>query len=559
MNSENQRAPLAWGFVALFCAILGAGLLVPVYGDEVASVFMRGMFRDNGWRLNSLMPQCGPDFLLQVPWFHLPGALASEALYGATTPLGVRIRGLVIIFVWLGLTAMGIRGLFRARVLGTWILAGFVAVLGLGVLPLTLVMMRGEQMLLLLISVFLCFPIVAGRWAKVRDHGRLALLAAGFSLTASTFFYTHPKTLFFVPLVLLSALASFAGRSRIWCVAVSVFVLGCAWQTFQFAAIVTQCPDAPALKSLLSSNAMSLSGAISDPRAFVSEMIANIQAAPDAMLKHIWFANSYQSAWLAPVPGIAEWWGAVRVNEYIGNVVRSVYWVALWLPPLVILYQLVRRAPFRVLPWLCVLWIGLLAHLALFKTWNFYSASLVIPLAAWCIVLSLAAILDGRPIARFTRAGWMVAALLSPLLLLFLASTAILAFRVLPPTADSMRSADPGLLQQGLSIPTLSYPAQRLKIRDFARQCHVGGDGARHLVVDNLTFFAFDGLREPLQSDYLYEHGFGVDLQGDALPRLLKRLGSQAVIAQCTIFPGAFAGKVHREGNLCCVDLSSSP
>jgi len=559
VKSSRQRNPLAWGIVAVFCVVLGMGLLVPVYADEVATVLMRGMFLTNGWRINTLMPQCGPEFLHGVPWLHVPGALAYDVIYNASTPLGVRVRGLIIAFAWLGLTATIILNMIRSRALGTWALAAFVAVLGMGVLPLTLGMMRGEQMLLLLLSVFMGFPLLAGRWAGGGEQGRLALLCVLFCLATSLFFYTHPKTLFFIPLVLLSAVASFAPRSKAWCVVVSAFALGCAWQTLRFATAVTQCPDAPQMSAILASNTVSLGGVFSDPRAFLHELMANIELAPEAMLKHMWFANNYQSVWLAPVPGIAEWWLAIRVNEYIGDTVRLVYRLALVLPPVLVLGQLLlRRMPSRLLLWLCAIWIGLLAHAALFKAWNFYAASLVIPLAAWCVLLSFAALVDGRQIAHPARAGWVMAVLLAPLFVLFLTSAAVLGLRVLPPTVDAQRSGEIGLPQQPLSIPTVTYAAQRDRIRNFAEQCHIRGDGERRLVVDNLTFFAFDKLQEPLQSDYLNEQSFGADLKGDALPALLKRLGAKAVIARCTMFPSVFADRMRREGNLCCVDLSGT-
>lgn len=559
MKSTEQRAPLAWCIVAFFCAILSAGLLVPVYADEAASVLMRGMFLANGWRLSILLPQCRADFLHTVPWLHYPGALVSDLVYGAASPLGVRMRGLMIGFVWLGLTAWVIHALVRPRLMGTWVLAGFVSLLGLGVLPLTLVMLRGEQMLLLLLSAFVAYPMLAGRWIDGGGRGRIALSAVLFCLLASTFFYTHPKAVFFFPVVVISAVMTFLPRSKVWCGVTSGFVLACTVQAVQFAAALTACPDAPLLSSMLASQTVALGAVFSEPRAFVLELIANLQAAPEAMLRHIVFADSYQSAWLAPAPGVETSWLAVRLNEHLGAVIQLVYWTAIVLSPLVAVYGLVRRGSSCSAWWLGSFWVGLVGHVAVFRTWNFYAPSLVVPLAAWCVVLCVATVADGWHPARPARVGWIAGVVLSPMLILFPTSATVLTMRVLPSTIDSQRSGEVGLPKQALSIPSLWYAAQRDKIREFASQCRVQGDGARRLVVDNLTFFAFEGLREPLQSDYLYKDGFGVDLRGNALPELLQRLGSRSVIAQCTMFPSVFASRMRRMGNLCCADLTQTP
>lgn len=557
MKTGNRWAWPAWAIVAVFGVVLATGIFVPVYADEAAGVLMRGMFLANDWRLNTLMPQCGPGFLQSVQWLHLPGALVSDLIMHAGTPLGVRVRGLAIGFAWLLATWMVFRALIRSDVLRIWLFAGFVAVLGVGVLPLTLVMMRGEQMMLFLLSVLLVLPLVLRRDRAAGHQGTTAGLAAAFCLVTSLFFYTHPKAVFFIPLVLLSAVATFGPRSRYWTAIVTTVVLGAAWQTLKFAAQVSSCPGAPQMSAILAGNTVSLGGAWAAPGAFVQTLIANVQAAPEAMLRHIVFADNYQSAWLASVPGLEQWQPAASINACIGYVVRGTYWAALLFPPVLIVVQAIRRAPAGAVWWMAAFWLALVGHAALFKTWNFYAASLLLPIALWCLVFAIATLLDRWRAADTARTGHVVAAVLSPVLVLFLASAAVLVLRALPATIESSRSAGFGLPRQGLSIPTLDYAKQRPGIRAFARQCNIQGDGARHLVVDNLTYFAFHDLREPLQSDYLYEQGFGVDLKGDALPALLKRLGAPGIIAQCTMFPTVFAPRMRREGNLCCVDLSN--
>ena len=89
--------------------------------------------------------------------------------------------------------------------------------------------------------------------------------------------------------------------------------------------------------------------------------------------------------------------------------------------------------------------------------------------------------------------------------LIFLASASVLAVQVVPGLYRAIGSEQIGLKNQPLSVPTFSFSEQRGRIRKFADECSLSGDGARRLVVDDLTYFAFNNLREPLHLVYLYE------------------------------------------------------
>jgi hypothetical protein len=94
---------------------------------------------------------------------------------------------------------------------------------------------------------------------------------------------------------------------------------------------------------------------------------------------------------------------------------------------------------------------------------------------------------------------------------------------------------------------------QRDIIRQFSKQCGLSGDGARRLVVDDLTYFAFDELREPLHLVYFYELAYGVDIKGEATIRMLEELGVPGIVAQCAYMPSLLLPRAHKDGNLCCV------
>jgi hypothetical protein len=112
---RNRGSLLIASLVLLvFLCVVAAGLCVPLYGDEVAVKFMRGMFIANGWKVNTLVPQCNPDYLRSVPAVFVPAALVYDFFYAHATPLGIRLAGIFTNLCWVALTAATLRLLVRA-------------------------------------------------------------------------------------------------------------------------------------------------------------------------------------------------------------------------------------------------------------------------------------------------------------------------------------------------------------------------------------------------------------------------------------------------------------
>lgn len=551
-QNQPSLTALVVTVLTMFLAIMVAGLFVPVYSDEVATKMMRGMFFTNGWKINTLLPQCNRDYLRGVPFLLYPGAFAYDMVYGRATPLGIRLFGMATDLCWLGLTAIAIRVLTKAKHLRWALLAAVTSVVGLGVTPLTLVMARGEQVILLLLMVFLCLPAVTARFAGGTSRSGLFACAILFCFVVSVFFYTHPKTLFFFPVVLTSCVLCFWRRSRALTFVIAGFVLATVWQSLLFAGELTKCSGAPMFSSQWLSLMTPLGLLLSDPLAFLNALWVNVRTAPGAMVDQLIFADQYQSAWLAPSPGVAAMPLVMWTNLLIRAAVTTVFGIAAILPLFLFALKLRLGRMDGATCCIAALWLGLFGHMSIYRLWNFYTGTLAIPLAALILVSTLA-VLGSLVPARIFKS--VTIAMLLPLSLLFLGSAAVLLLKVMPPTIENLRTAQIGLSGQPLSIPAIGYGRQRNQIREFASQCHIQGDGARHLVVDNLTFFAFNGLREPLQSDYINDQAFGVDYPGEASIKLLKEAGAHDVIAQCGLLSTTLLAHAHRERNLCCLHL----
>jgi multisubunit Na+/H+ antiporter MnhF subunit len=181
-----------------------------------------------------------------------------------------------------------------------------------------------------------------------------------------------------------------------------------------------------------------------------------------------------------------------------------------------------------------------LAGLALLEGHKaFYESSLVLPLLAFVPALGLRCPPGGRGagVARAASAA---------LLAVSLASMATLWATVLPHL--------PGWLARGyvprqrLSISAFGAADARDQVQIAARLC--GIDPSRtmdHLVVDGLTYTAFDHLRQPYFALYVF------DPWRHDVRRLLANRGSAGMVISCGAVPRPLLRRTRRFGPLCCM------
>lgn len=558
-NQETANSNLArWTdnlslfVLCVWVAIIVTTILVPLYSDEIATKMMQAAAITNGWKFNTLYPECHSDFLLNIPVSMRPGAFAYGVLYAKTTPLGIRIISVVTALCCGALLAVAVRWVFPHRRLYLPTLAVVAAVTGLGVLPLTLGLARAEQWLVLLLTLFILFPALVKRIARPGQRARLLACLVVFCFAASFFFYCHPKAVFFFPVVVVSAYFSFRSRNIALCTAAVVFVLACTVQSVSFSSGATKCEDAPVLSGLLASQTTAPGMLAKSPTAFVHELFTNLTSAPYAINDYLTFQENYQSDWLPSMNGITAAPWIALINVCIKAVLAISIWLAVLIPPISVGIPLLRRIAGYRTALIATLWIGLLGHLMLYKVWTFYGGSLVVPLAALLMLLCAGE-------SRWTsRSPTWAAGILAPLFVVFLASASVVFTTVAPRLLTTVHPVGIGLPNQALSIPTFEFAEQRQQVREFARKCGLEGDGARRLVVDNTTYFAFDGLREPLHLAYLNEGYYGADFKGEQMRTLLLKIGVKGIIGQCTFLAPHFETEALKDGNLCCLKLDES-
>lgn len=533
--------------VAIAVLVLVLAALVPIYGDESASVMMRGMFFVNAKRLNTLLPQCGDTFLFPVPWSLYPGAVVSGVVYHVLEPWVLRMIGIV---TW-ALCLWAIWRWMCAWLTSPWARRiGFVFVVSvgtMGVQGLIIPMVRAEQIVILMAAAYCCAPALSSSLTRPRHALAVAI---GFMAATSFLFYLHPKALFFFPLAVASACLTFGRRHRVLCWITAAFVIACTAQSLLFFTSMTRCPGAPLLADYLARQTVAPSLLLTSPIDFVNAVWANLSVTSAQIWRHGLFQNAYQSAWLADMPGLTDRPFVQLTNAAIDGAARIVFVMACALPAIALVRWLIARAR-DPRGWLLLsLWAAFLGQASLFRLWNFYTGVPMMFLAAALVVMSVS-LWPWRECAKYV-AGICACAAFGVLL----ASAVVLANPVAPRMLDVALHADPTLRAQPFSVPTFRYAAARTDIRRVAAQCGISPTGGQRMLVDPIALGAFTELREPLEPDYIFTPGFGIDLQGEGrLERLLRAQRATRFAGRCQFVPKSLEPWVRRDGEICCFDL----
>ena len=550
LTLDKLLSALSLVVIMLLLASFLLGIFVPLYTDEVATKIVQARFFAEGGKIVTLFPQCGASFIVDTPLTWYPAAMIYAFLYAGLEPLGIRISGVAMALVWVTLSFWGILKITSIRQYSIYLYAAIAVILGLGVLPFMLILARSEQWLILLITLYCFFPIISRRVISHESTLNKWGLFFVFCLVTSLFFYSHPKAIFFFPLVIVSVFYTFGIKNRLFLGLSISFLVICTFQSVLLAKTLTHCEDAPKLSAILSSQTLDFKLIKTSPVAFITTATENIINAPNSITNYVLFSNNYQSGWLPAVNEGSLTFAVRFVNDISQALLLTCLWSALLLP-LFFFYKFINSAKNRENFFLVLaLWIGLVGHLAIFSTWNFYGAALILPLSILILVLVGA---DSFQLAM--QRLWAKCVLLIALVLSL--SSFYVLFNTILPKLILTAKADKGLLLgQPLSVATFNFQSQRLRIRALATTCGIHGDDSNHLVIDDLTYFAFNRLHQPIHMIYLYEGGFGLDVAGDRIKPFLTKMTSDGIIARCTYLPQLYKDKAVRDGNYCCVNLS---
>jgi hypothetical protein len=528
----------------VFVMILILGLAIPIYADEVSTKMTQANVFNNGGMLLTALPQCFPEMTMDIPVTWMPGAAIYQIVYANLSPLMIRISGIVIALLWVFSVIVIYKKIALSKISSSCMIIITLSIIGLGVLPLTLVLSRSEQLLLILLSYFIYLIFTSPNKKLIQLFSRVFV----FFIATSLFYYIHGKSVFFSPVVILSAWIGFRG-SRFLQILLVLFVLSIALQTIIAGRDLFKCEDAPIIAAGFASQTIKMSILIDNPSVFFRLLYIYLDSAPDKIINHIIFKPTYQSNWLPSINYYGEQQYLKQViNIFITIVIKGIMLLSFIVPLISISVAFFRRQLGLRHILVFTLLISLLAHLSIYTNWNFYGGILVIAVCVLIICISFSEIKLTKLLLLF------ISPLIALLCITFLISSFILFYTYAQPLLNTIDEKQQfGVSGQPISVPTFSYFKQREKIRNFAQYCGVNGDGAHRLVVDDLTYFSFKELHEPMHISYISDKGMGQDIKGSNLEQFLREKGSVGIISQCAILPDEILESALSSGRLCCL------
>jgi hypothetical protein len=536
----------SWAVLGLFAAVLATALFVPVYTDEITIKIARVQVLSDGFRLASLFPQCGADFALPVPPSWRVSALLDRGIYGgAASPGYLRIIGIATLVAWLGLLAWHMRANTRAQVRTLHLLAGLAAVASLGITPYLLALNRSEQVLVVGLSLVCLLPFLAARHRFQSSLGWL-LLTALFLVMVSYMFWSHPKAVFFVPLMLTSAiiLAITSRRGWVW------FVLlgGVGWvsvESTRFWIKRMYCPDAPFLDEILKSHSLSLGSLFTSPMEFMGAGLHNLIGFKE-YVRNILFQVRYQSDWLPQYPGnkLDIQTAMINMGVKVAYVVFIGYTFVLLVRQIRCDWRERKLSARTFVPATLFFGIGVTSFLMVSK--NFYESSLILPLMFLLFVLLFQTApvqSEGKRPYGYVFAGLLAISILSQLNLL----------RTFAGHIPRSWMEGGQVKEQALSISSYGYAQEAEKIIAAADKCGIKREHSKeHLVIDDSTYFVFKEAHQPFHAAYLGGF-FGRDIGDKNLLLFLNRNGSAGVITRCEKLSPEIRRYATGFGNYCCI------
>lgn len=538
---------LSWSILGLLALVLCFGLLVPIYSDEVAIHMVKARFLLEGGQIITLLPQCETSVTTQVPLTWYPAALLYSFVYALPGGLGLRLTGIALGLSYLSLLWFWVGKLFQNTNSRNVFRALIIAINGLGVLPLILTLARSEQVLVLSM-ILLCLFSIFWYTTEIDSRSVRTLKVLSFLLLASTFYYTHPKALFFSPFVLNAAFYIFRKENLYVNAVILSAIVFAAYQALQQANNLG-CPGAPIISKTLSRVTIDFQLLSTSVYKFFEIGVDNLLSSLSAVVRRLLFASSYQSAWLPGLdsPRLAD--GVLFLNFAIEK--SLILGVACLL--LMLLFQLARQLVRRQISREIALAVGLLGGLLVHgfvynaNSWHFYTPSLIIPIFT---IMFLLVVPSGLTYTKVGERIWYYVSCY--VAVLSLVSIVCLSLLVFPPLLKAAQENKYMISGQPLSTSIFLNKTQKTDLMALASSCNISADSSRRLVLDGTAYFQFKNQREPINILYISEFGFGADI-ANKTKVFLNKIGSDGLISRCDYLPEALKGDVIKRGDMCCV------
>lgn len=546
MRSSIFIKSACWLVLGLFCITFAASLFVPVYTDEIVIKIAAVRVLLDGFELSSLFPQCGPVSSSHIPLTWIPGAVIDWAMYGnLTEPIQLRIAGMSLFVVWLGMMLWVILSRFRADISSMHIATVLIAFITLGVLPFLMVLSRSEQPLLLGLTLICILPYFVAHY-QPRTNLTWILLVVIFCIATSYMFSSHPKTFYFIPLLVISALHLSVTSKRIWISFVLFAGLSLiSYESLMFSISRLHCTDAPILNAIFKSQGVSIARLLEAPKEFFLAGFHNL-AQSYKYFKNILFEWHYPSDWLPSSHDQKLGWFSSLIDVVVSLIYLSIAGYAVFALAKKIRVNLKEKRFDSGTTIPLALFAGIFFCSFFLTSKNFYESSLILPLLLLLVVLLLPTSLEANKVCRICPLLFktLLIASIASQLNLIITFTAYIPYPWL---------AGGQVVGQELSISPFNYIETRQEVIDAAANCDIKvGALNQHLVIDDATYFPFKDVYRPFHALYV-SRAFGKDIGDNNFFPFLKEKNSAGVITNCGSLSPMLLKFSKRHTNYCCI------
>lgn len=515
---------LAFVFAVSFALTMWMAFHVPIYSDEPEWKLIGSRILLDAGKLIYLFPACDASQWLDTPLTWYPTRLLDALIYqDASNPFQLRIFGTILFFVLLAAwtTILHITSRLPLASSGLFVISYF----SFGVLPFLMVFNRPEQSLL----IWLTGGLFAMLWFDKHRVSGLAgkcLLTAFFALLACVIAATHPKGLFFFPVLLL------AWWRPVKSLPLGLGLLGVmAWtalETVQIWQVRTVCAESPWLTNILQTLSLQPQQLMHNPGEFFGAGKANL-AAFVSYVRGIQFQADYQSMWLPATPHVSS-------SLPIGVLINALAWLPLIVAAIMLTVNLIRQLSTRQAsrtPVALMLALTLTMLVLLQSNKNFYEAGVVFPLVLLVCLFTFTPDDEGAP-------NRLVSHLLLPVMLVGASVAGYARYDLFWDHAQKWRA------------DRTHGPIDNASLRSFVQeQCGIS-DASENLLLSSETYPAFWQHRRPMFLPYVT----GWWATGTDYKQTLAKRDPGGLITSCQGVPTEMTGIIKESRGYCCASAA---
>lgn len=539
---------LAAATIPLFGMILLLSLFFPVYIDEIFMPVFNSRAGFDGWKTIHPCPQCGASFITDIPFALMPGRTLSWLVEAMTDGFyAMRLTCIGVMVTWIAYTTWFVKRCIVPEAPVLYIIAGIISFAALGTLPYPLLLDRPEPRILLAAIIFASLPTLVVRYPSLL-RWQMVALGVIFALLTSWLISSHPKALFYSPLVFVSAFSTRKWNKTLSTVLICSALLVC-FQSLHYWGWKYACPGSPQQQRQWDGAALNPSLFFTSPALFWWSAINDFISSLIYIARIIFHNNDY---WLPPTPdGIT---GEVPCNlAIIAVIAATVQYVYRGLKTALRNARALRIFHPELAATLC-LFIAFVGQCAQQRDKSFYNASLV-----W-MTLVLCGLMTGhylRAHSTFWQDKIEVLNLnFRRLCVVAVMSQGVLLLNYIPATVIQYEKATPGGIiktnSNWATISPLHYEQRRHIVLEAAQSCHIPTDGsARRLVVDMTSYFVFKRTYQPFTAFIPVFRELGASAR--TFLALLKKWQSSGLVVECSRLPKELRILATEREGFCCL------